>query len=122
MSTVNRIDGKNVVIVKGAFDVLASKCVFGDIRSAEKVNEQFGNDALRVIAIACKEIDEVPSSPTADELESGLTLMGLLGMIDPPRPEAQEAVKLCRKAGIKPVMITGDHVNGFGYSERTWYI
>lgn len=111
MSTVNRIDGKNVVIVKGAFDVLASKCVSGDIRSAEKVNEQFGNDALRVIAIACKEIDEVPSSPTADELESGLTLMGLLGMIDPPRPEAQEAVKLCRKAGIKPVMITGDHVN-----------
>ncbi|HEY8499144.1 MAG TPA: calcium-translocating P-type ATPase, PMCA-type [Clostridia bacterium] len=111
MSTVNRIDDRNVVIVKGAFDVLASKCVSGDIQSAEKLNEQFGNDALRVIAIAYKEIDEVPSSPTADELESGLTFMGLLGMIDPPRPEAFEAVKLCRKAGIKPVMITGDHVN-----------
>ena len=111
MSTVNRIDGRNVVIVKGAFDVLASKCVSGDIQSAEKINEQFGNDALRVIAIACKEIEEVPSSPSSDELESGLTFMGLLGMIDPPRPEAREAVKLCRKAGIKPVMITGDHVN-----------
>jgi Ca2+-transporting ATPase len=111
MSTVNRIDDRNMVIVKGAFDVLASKCISGDIQSAEKVNEQFGNEALRVIAIAYKEIDEVPSSPTADELESGLTFMGLLGMIDPPRPEAYEAVKLCRKAGIKPVMITGDHIN-----------
>ncbi|NLG89305.1 MAG: calcium-translocating P-type ATPase, PMCA-type [Clostridiaceae bacterium] len=111
MSTVNRIDGRNVVIVKGAFDVLASKCISGDIQSAEKINEQFGNDALRVIAVAYKEINEVPSSPTADELESGLTFMGLLGMIDSPRPEAYEAVKLCRKAGIKPVMITGDHVN-----------
>jgi len=111
MSTVNRIDDRNVVIVKGAFDVLASKCIFGDIQSAEKINEQFGNDALRVIAVAYKEIDEVPSSPTPDVLESGLTFMGLLGMIDPPRPEACEAVKLCRKAGIKPVMITGDHVN-----------
>lgn len=111
MSTVNHFEGKNVVIVKGAFDVLASKCIAGNIQAAEKVNEKFSNSALRVIAVAYKESDELPSTPTPEELESGLIFMGLVGMIDPPRPEAFEAVRDCRKAGIKPVMITGDHVN-----------
>ena len=68
-----------------------------------------GRDALRVLAVAFKEIDEVPAEPEPEILESGLTFMGLVGMIDPARPEAKEAVALCRKAGIKPVMITGDH-------------
>ena len=67
-------------------------------------------EALRVLAVACKEIDAVPQNPTPEELENGLTFLGLVGMIDPPRPEAREAVKVCREAGIKPVMITGDHV------------
>ena len=67
-------------------------------------------DALRVLAIAYKIIDTVPAVPTSEELESGLTFMGLVGMIDPPRPEAKVAVATCRRAGIKPVMITGDHV------------
>jgi Ca2+-transporting ATPase len=67
-------------------------------------------NALRVLAIAYKEIDEVPSKPSPEELESGLTFAGIVGMIDPPRPEAKEAVAVCRKAGIIPVMITGDHV------------
>ena len=65
---------------------------------------------LRVLAVSYKEIDEVPSQPTSEELENGLTFMGLVGMIDPPRPEARDAVAVCREAGIKPVMITGDHV------------
>jgi Ca2+-transporting ATPase len=60
--------------------------------------------------VAYKEIDELPVQPTSEKLENGLTFMGLVGMIDPPRPEAKEAVALCRQAGIKPVMITGDHV------------
>jgi len=110
MSTVHDIDGKITVIVKGAFDVLAPKCISGDIERARELNEKLSNDALRVIAIASKEIDRVPEMPKADELESGLNFMGLVGIIDPPRPEAYEAVKICRKAGIKPVMITGDHV------------
>lgn len=110
MSTVHNIDGKITVIVKGAFDVLAPKCVSGDLENAAKINERLSNDALRVIAIAWKEIEKVPEIPKAEELESGLNFMGLVGMIDPPRPEAFEAVKTCRKAGIKPVMITGDHV------------
>ena len=110
MSTVNRIDGKNIVIVKGAFDMMAERCVKGDLSAAKEMTEKMSEDALRVLAIGYKEIDEIPTTPTSEELENGLTFMGLVGMIDPPRPEAKEAVAICRKAGIKPVMITGDHV------------
>ncbi len=110
MSTVNRIDGKNVVIVKGAFDMMLPRCVAGDMTAAKAMTESMSEDALRVLAIAYKEIDTVPENPTSEELECGLTFMGLVGMIDPPRPEAKEAVTICRRAGIKPVMITGDHV------------
>ena len=110
MTTVNCIDGKNIVIVKGAFDVMATRCVAGNLEKAREMTEAMSADALRVLAIAYKEIDKVPENPTSEELENGLTLMGLVGMIDPPRPEAKEAVAVCRRAGIKPVMITGDHV------------
>lgn len=110
MTTVNLMDGKNVVIVKGAFDVLEKRCVAGDFERARRVNNEMSSSALRVLAIAYKEISAVPAEPTSEELENGLTFMGLVGMIDPPRPEAKEAVRVCREAGIKPVMITGDHV------------
>lgn len=110
MTTVNRIDNKNIVIVKGAFDMMAPRCIVGDMETARVVTEEMSADALRVLAIAYKEIDAIPEKPTSEELENGLTLMGLVGMIDPPRPEAKMAVATCRKAGIKPVMITGDHV------------
>ena len=110
MTTVNEIDGKITVIVKGAFDMLTPRCVNGDIQKAGKITEEMSGEALRVLAVAYKVIDKVPEDMTSTALENGLTFMGLLGMIDPPRPEAKEAVALCRKAGIKPVMITGDHV------------
>ena len=110
MTTVNIIDGKNVVIVKGAFDMLAARCVSGDLDTAKRITEEMSENALRVLAIACKVVDTVPENPTSEELENGLTLMGLVGMIDPPRPECKVAVATCRRAGIKPVMITGDHV------------
>ena len=110
MSTVNRIDGQNIVIVKGAFDMMAQRCIQGDLDTAKRITEEMSSSALRVLAVAYKKIDEVPDSPTSDELENGLIFLGLVGMIDPPRPEAKEAVATCRKAGIKPVMITGDHV------------
>ena len=110
MTTVNKMDGKLIVIVKGAFDVMASRCIAGDLKKAAQVNEDMSKNALRVLAIGYKEIDHVPAEPTSEELENGLTFMGLVGMIDPPRPEAKDAVAVCRKAGIKPVMITGDHV------------
>lgn len=110
MTTVNRMNGRTIVIVKGAFDIMASRCLRGDIGHAKKINDEMSANALRVLAVAYKEIDEVPANPTPETLENGLNLMGLLGMIDPPRPEAMAAVATCRKAGIRPVMITGDHV------------
>ena len=110
MSTVNEIDGKLVVIVKGAFDVMALRTISGDLEKAKRITNEMSADALRVLAVGYKIIDKVPENPTSEELENGLTFMGLVGMIDPPRPEAKEAVSVCRRAGIKPVMITGDHV------------
>ena len=110
MSTVNLINGKNIVIVKGAFDMMMPRCIKGDMTLAKEMTERMSEDALRVLAVAYKEIDELPGTLTSDELENGLTFMGLVGMIDPPRPEAKVAVATCRKAGIKPIMITGDHV------------
>ena len=110
MTTVNVMDGKYVVIVKGAFDMLAARCVSGDLETAKRITEEMSENALRVLAIACKVVDTVPENPTSEELENGLTFLGLVGMIDPPRPECKVAVATCRRAGIKPVMITGDHV------------
>ncbi len=110
MTTINKIDGKNIVIVKGAFDVLEARCISGDVANAKKITEDMSKNALRVLALAYKEIDEIPENPTSDELENGLIFMGLMGMIDPPREEAKVAVATCKKAGIRPVMITGDHV------------
>lgn len=110
MTTVNKIDDKLIVIVKGAFDMLTPRCVSGDLEKAKEINYEMSNSALRVLALAYKEIGAVPADPVSEDLENGLTFMGLVGMIDPPRPEAAAAVSVCRKAGIKPVMITGDHV------------
>lgn len=110
MTTINRIDNKNVVIVKGAFDMLMSKCIKGDLLEAQKMNDTMSSQALRVLAIAYKYIDDIKDNVTPDMIEDNLIFAGLVGMIDPPRPEARDAVEICRKAGIKPVMITGDHI------------
>lgn len=109
MTTVHNIDGQLTAIVKGAFDVLASRCVAGDLVTAGLINDQMSEHALRVLAVAYKKLDTLPKQNSKD-LENNLIFLGLVGMIDPPRPEAKEAVKICRQAGIKPVMITGDHV------------
>ena len=110
MSTVNDIDGERIVIVKGAFDMLAKLCIAGNVQGAKERADLLSSQALRILAVAYKRIEEVPAKPVPDQLEHGLTFLGLVGMIDPPRPEARDAVLTCRKAGIKPVMITGDHV------------
>lgn len=110
MTTINKMESRNIVIVKGAFDILAERCISGNLEAARQITEQLSSDALRVLAIAWKEIDEVPSVLTPKVLEHELNFLGLVGMIDPPRPEAREAVAICRQAGIRPVMITGDHV------------
>ena len=110
MTTINVVNGKPIAIVKGAFDVIANRTVKGDVNKAKVACDEMSSNALRVLAIAYKELDEIPKNPTFEELENGLTFIGLVGMIDPPRPECKEAVAVCRKAGIKPVMITGDHI------------
>ena len=78
-------------------------------RRAEQQYEQMAGRALRVIAVAVRE-DAVSGNPSPDTAERELCFVGLIGMLDPPRPEVRAAVLDCRRAGIKPVMITGDHM------------
>lgn len=110
MTTVNRMDDRLIVITKGAFDMMAQRCTSGNLARAKEITEAMSADALRVLAVGYKYIDELPSEISSETLENGLTFVGLVAMIDPPRPEARDAVAVCRRAGIKPVMITGDHV------------
>ena len=110
MSTINEIDGKLYVIVKGAVDVIEKLCISGNLEKAKLMNEEMSSQALRVLAVAYKEIESVPKNLVPEKIECDLTFMGLVGMIDPPRPKAKAAVATCREAGIKPIMITGDHV------------
>lgn len=119
MSTVNNINQQNVLITKGALDVLLSKIVkiktsqgIIDItaehrKKIEDVNRAFSMNGLRVLAIAYKETRKNQKIDVS--VESDLTFLGLVAMMDPPREESKEAVESCIKAGIKPVMITGDH-------------
>jgi len=110
MTTIHEMDGKIIAVTKGAFDSIAPRCTTGNVKKASDLNNEMSTKALRVITIAYRELPSVPVAPTSEEIERDLTLLGLVGMIDPPRPEAKEAVAVCRQAGIKPVMITGDHV------------
>lgn len=114
MTTVHRLreTGESLVITKGAFDVLLPKCHLSstDRNLLSEKHDSMAKDALRVLAIAYKILPEDPRF-TADNLESNLTMLGLFGLIDPPREEAKAAVALCKTAGITPVMITGDHKN-----------
>ena len=120
MSTVHPLNGKYRVMVKGAPDVLLSRCTraLADgarpldaalAREAAAANAAMAERALRVLACAYKDVDELPRELTSETLERDLTFAGLVGMIDPPRLEAKEAVAQCYAAGIRPVMITGDH-------------
>lgn len=110
MSVIVENNNKLIVITKGACDELMKRCSYGKIDQAIQMTEKLSQKALRVIAIAYKIIEKIPDNPTTDNLENNLTYMGLVGMIDPPREEAKIAVTTCLNAGIKPVMITGDHI------------
>jgi Ca2+-transporting ATPase len=110
MTTVHQMGKKYISITKGAFDVLVTRFRYGDIEQASVVNDRFGKRALRVIAVGYAIYDEKPEEITSAALEKNLRLLGLIGMIDPPRPESKGAIARAKKAGIKTVMITGDHV------------
>ncbi len=114
MSTVHRLPcGGYRVMVKGAPDVLLNRCVNfeggGSAREALAANEDMAQRALRVLGTAYKDIGQLPAELASQTLETDLTFVGLLGMIDLPRPEVRTAVAECYAAGIRPVMITGDH-------------
>ena len=116
MTTIHKIGNKYRIITKGAPDVLLERCskeiennMFSKIR-IQNQNLEMAKKALRVIAIAYKDVDVLPNRIDTSTIENDLTFVGLLGMIDPPREGVKEAVKTCKKAGIKTVMITGDHI------------
>ena len=108
MSTVHALSGGLMLVTKGAVDVLLDRTVVTAEERAEieQVNEQFSREGLRVLAFACRTVDGTDVT-LADE--DGLTFLGLIAMMDPPREESRAAVAECAAAGIRPIMITGDH-------------
>lgn len=111
MSTIHKTEQGYRVMVKGAPDVLLNRCRIDEAK-AQKIaakNADMASNALRVLGVAYKDITEVPEELTSEDIENHLTFVGLVGMIDPPRQEVKEAVAQCYEAGIRPVMITGDH-------------
>lgn len=115
MATLHEHHGKKIIFVKGAPERLIKMCTQcmagdGDIKSKiMDVSDNFAKDGLRVLAMAYKEATPETNEIKHSDVESDLIVAGLQGMIDPPRPEAAEAIEGCKQAGIRVVMITGDH-------------
>jgi len=110
MTTVHRTEDGYIAVTKGAFDRIPVDWGPGELERATEIHDSYANKALRVIAVSVKKYKEMPTDLSIEALESGHELRGLIGMIDPPRPESKEAVAKAREAGIKTVMITGDHL------------
>ena len=127
MTTIHKINGKYLAITKGAPDVLIKKCThinqetsIDNFRQSDLSNSQtqtiqnenlkMAQKALRVLGVAYKYLENLPAKLDQEVIENNMTFGGLIGMIDPPRPGVKEAINTCRKAGIKTVMITGDHI------------
>ena len=120
--SIHKYGNKYRIITKGAPDVLIKRCskyYFNNqisslgmsiINLIEQQNEMMAKKALRVIAVGYKDVDILPSKIESNYIENDLIFTGLIGMIDPPREGVKEAIATCRRAGIKTVMITGDHI------------
>jgi len=121
MSTIHAVDGKFVQYTKGGPDVVLARCTaywedgeikpMTDTKRAEimEENKRLADKALRVLAAAKRDWNEKPADNSPEALETDLCFVGLTGMIDPVRPEVKPAIEACAAAGIRPVMITGDH-------------
>ena len=121
MSTVHSKDGAYIQYTKGAPDEVLKCCTkilkdgkVRDITEADrteilKKNKEYADRALRVLACSFKELSDIPADQSPEALEKDLVFCGLVGMIDPVRPEVKAAIEECRTAGIRPIMITGDH-------------
>ena len=124
MSTVHNKNEKIIQYTKGACEILLERSTHyldkdGQVvpmteeikQEVRRKNKEFADNALRLLGAAYREHDQVPENFDAENLEKNLTFIGFVGMIDPCRPEVYDAIKECRKAGIRPVMITGDHID-----------
>jgi len=117
----NLLEGKIVSFTKGAPDIILEKAnkiyLKGEVieftdeikKKVLDINKSFSQDALRVLAFAYKTYEELPKNISSESIENNFVFLGLVGMIDPPREEAKDSIKLCHKAGIKTIMITGDY-------------
>ncbi|AMC93609.1 magnesium-transporting ATPase [Erysipelothrix larvae] len=110
MTTVHQLEHGFVSITKGAFDRIPANFTESLSAKAHEVHDSFANQALRVIAVGYRFWNHLPEHLDAETLENDLNFVGLIGMIDPPRPESSRAVAHAKEAGIKTVMITGDHI------------
>ncbi|MBE6798752.1 MAG: cation-transporting P-type ATPase [Ruminococcaceae bacterium] len=110
-TTVNMIDGRVFVIVRGAPDIILEKCVGADNNKITEAYEQLCNEGMRVLAISYKTLDAMPTNPNEEILENELQFLGLLGLSDRERRGINKDISLCKKAGISTVMFTGDHIN-----------
>lgn len=110
MTTINMINNRPFAIVKGSPDILTECCRSGNLEGAAKAAEEMSKRGLRAIAVAMKPLDEVPSNPNPENMECDLTLMGVFGMTDTISRETTVALRESEGAGIRTVMITGDHV------------
>ena len=122
MTTIHKFGNKYRIITKGAPDILLNKCTKiyrnenvniltqAEISKIKNDNLNMANKALRVIAVSFADVDILPEKIDSETIEKNLVFVGLIGMIDPPREGVKEAVRDCRNAGIKTVMITGDHI------------
>ncbi len=121
MTTVNKVGDKYIVYTKGGVDELLSRCTSYELEDGIKdnledykmiireENERMAKEALRVLACGYKVLDKMPEEKEMESIETDLTFLGMSGMIDPPRIEVKPAIEKCKSAGIKTVMITGDH-------------
>jgi P-type Ca2+ transporter type 2C len=110
MTTVHQLNDKFLVISKGAIESITERLSNGnDIKKAEQISTEWAGKGMRVLAYAYKLIDRLPDDFSYEKLESDLKLAGMTAMIDPPREEVKAAIRECKTAGIRPVMITGDH-------------
>ena len=110
MTTINMINNRPFAIVKGSPDILTECCTAGNLEGAVRAAEEMGKRGLRAIAVAMKPLEEVPSNPNSENMECGLTLMGVFGMTDTISRETTAALRESELAGIRTVMITGDHI------------
>lgn len=105
MATINEIDGKKFLFIKGAFESLINFAI-NDVSQLQKVHDEMAENGLRVIAVGYSEIDKIPDDITKIKIK----LIGLIGFLDPPKENVKEAVKIARKAGIRVIMVTGDNI------------